>query len=792
MSGVIHNNTAAALHGFSISQPFLGAALQFYPEMGTQQLDDLINAYVPGSASILEKRATVSMDFFAYSQLTGETFKYYAVAGHSFSSTTSSAGSSPMLDSSCSSNFVSPVISDWSWSQSTPSSASVSTPASVNHEVMPSKPSKKAASSAGKSQAGDFSHLPGMKIMTKDGRDVTNSASRGCKTKEQRDHAHLMRIIKACDACKKKKVRCDPSHKKRSATQYPSTSTSAAPARLAKKAKTSAKDSRAATERSPERNTAFAAPSLASEQSIAGLEIPEMSIGLPESWESFVQFDEESIDFAPFNYDFFFDPAGHLTPESSQSPTTPSMVFLRPQGGVDTLQNSGVSKPFPDELDVRPATLPYLDSSAPANNYVDFDLYSPEASFLDDDVALLTDIGSAIDRDQGTLSQYSGLAQGRQSSSSLEADINSSSVAPANHVVVDFGATPGGSLPGRSNMEDRRRRSISRGGIRLASTTLFGGLDSLDSFTGEESVSQVRIIYLPQRQLMLTINQSEPASQRNVFSSFSSAQTVRSSHVTDGDPQPNPSQLPLPHVTSPSAGVLQRGTAPHVFTTGAVVRIPESSVTSPSGFTSSLEGLSHHAQTGTSPTGNGDRGVTDSWTTGTSPDVHLQVSAPRLSEIRNTAAPLSFKCSVSQVFGLSGVQSLAAMVTGNTFVWKRRARVDKSSNSQLLICKVLLVAAFGIFAGWLETQTTVYALLQVAFGLTMYEAYQSISGHYDLRPQQSRLSTTPKPQGFSGGARLLSCVSTRLRHTCRQNQDAHCRVIPAGTLRVLSLAQGFS
>jgi hypothetical protein len=49
--------------------------------------------------------------------------------------------------------------------------------------------------------------LPGFSIMTKDGIDVTNSAGRGTKTKEQREHAHLMRIMKACDSCKKKKIR---------------------------------------------------------------------------------------------------------------------------------------------------------------------------------------------------------------------------------------------------------------------------------------------------------------------------------------------------------------------------------------------------------------------------------------------------------------------------------------------------------------------------------------------------------------------------------------------------------
>jgi len=49
--------------------------------------------------------------------------------------------------------------------------------------------------------------IPGFQIMTKDGVDVTSSAGRGTKTKEQREHAHLMRIMKACDACKKKKIR---------------------------------------------------------------------------------------------------------------------------------------------------------------------------------------------------------------------------------------------------------------------------------------------------------------------------------------------------------------------------------------------------------------------------------------------------------------------------------------------------------------------------------------------------------------------------------------------------------
>ena len=70
--------------------------------------------------------------------------------------------------------------------------------------------------------------LPGFSIMTKDGIDVTSTAGRGTKTKEQREHAHLMRIMKACDDCKRKKIRCDPSHRRASDTMTrTSTSTSA-------------------------------------------------------------------------------------------------------------------------------------------------------------------------------------------------------------------------------------------------------------------------------------------------------------------------------------------------------------------------------------------------------------------------------------------------------------------------------------------------------------------------------------------------------------------------------------
>ncbi|CRK22983.1 hypothetical protein BN1723_018033, partial [Verticillium longisporum] len=197
MTAMLRNDS---VQGFSVSQPNLGAALQFIPAMGSQLLDELIHAYIPGDASIQDKRSFVSMDFFEYSRLTGETFRYYPVAARN--TATSSASSSPAQDSGYASQFVSPVISDGSFS--TPASVDIATPASFFQDTVvqqaPKKAPKKAVASSSRSPANDFSHIPGMKIMTRDGLDITNSASRGCKTKEQRDHAHLMRIIKACDA----------------------------------------------------------------------------------------------------------------------------------------------------------------------------------------------------------------------------------------------------------------------------------------------------------------------------------------------------------------------------------------------------------------------------------------------------------------------------------------------------------------------------------------------------------------------------------------------------------------
>ncbi len=103
--------------GFSVFQPALGAALQFLPALGTPELDSLIDAFLPGPASLKDKRATLCMDFCEYARQTGETIKFYPVSS---APTSSPASSAAMYDSGYASSFnVSPAVSDMNlWGQS--------------------------------------------------------------------------------------------------------------------------------------------------------------------------------------------------------------------------------------------------------------------------------------------------------------------------------------------------------------------------------------------------------------------------------------------------------------------------------------------------------------------------------------------------------------------------------------------------------------------------------------------------------------------------------------------------
>lgn len=367
-----------AARGFYVFQTALGSPLQFHPALGTSELDSLMDAYLPYPGTIKDKRASISVDFFEHFRLTGESIKFYEVPNW-VNSATSSPNSTQ--DSGCGSSFTtSPFASTWSWdpienaSASTPStSSSVSTPQIPSRRSRQSSRKQSASSRVG---ANDFSHLPGMKILTRDGRDVTNAATRGCKTKEQRDHAHLMRIMKACDSCKKKKVRCDPSHKTR-----PS------PVSLAEQLSRPAKKARVShTQPKPEMTAPPFDPAI--------LGNPTSLPALPDSFrfEPFDFFNDTPLD-EQTSWDEVFRFNGELDsafpggldelPELQQ-PTIPSVPTRSPASGYLDPCDVPVALAQPGDMLVQDVPkLPYMEKNDQPHNYVDFNLYSPTSSFAD-------------------------------------------------------------------------------------------------------------------------------------------------------------------------------------------------------------------------------------------------------------------------------------------------------------------------------------------------------------------------------------------------------------------------
>ncbi|TGO35699.1 hypothetical protein BHYA_0149g00120 [Botrytis hyacinthi] len=214
-------NQMPTFNTFTITQPFLGAPLQFQPALGSKELEELIDAYVVGDACKQDKLSTVTIDFYNHATVdinTGSLVRRYDVMPLTF-------GQSP---SQSQTSGLSPPIF-------TPSPASSATFADSTYSSTSTPPNRTRGSRVTKKTKKDTTkksaevRLPGFSIMTKDGIDVTNSAGRGTKTKEQREHAHLMRIIKACDECKRKKIRCDPSHRRASHTNTPRASASSRP-----------------------------------------------------------------------------------------------------------------------------------------------------------------------------------------------------------------------------------------------------------------------------------------------------------------------------------------------------------------------------------------------------------------------------------------------------------------------------------------------------------------------------------------------------------------------------------
>lgn len=191
----------AATHrvsSFTITQPFLGAPLQFQPALGSQELEELIDAYVVGPAAKQDKLSEVTIDFYNNATVditNGSLVRRYDVIVSQSPAQSQSSGFSPIYTPSPSSSATFGESRNGSFSMTPPGRSRVS-----------KKPAKKETK-----KAAEFK-LPGFSIMTKDGVDVTSSAGRGTKTKEQREHAHMMRIMKACEDCKKKKIRVSFDH----------------------------------------------------------------------------------------------------------------------------------------------------------------------------------------------------------------------------------------------------------------------------------------------------------------------------------------------------------------------------------------------------------------------------------------------------------------------------------------------------------------------------------------------------------------------------------------------------
>lgn len=420
MASMSRTSSASSVQGFSILQPTLGAPLSFLPAVGTKELDVLIDAYLPGPASPQEKRAAVALEFFEYSARTAQNFKYFAVP----TTVSSPIGVSP-----------SPVMSEMTYA----SSSQASTPAT---------PASKTSRSAKRPETTDFSHLPGMRIITVDGQDVTNNVSRGCKTKEQRDHAHLMRILKACDACKKKKIRCDPSHKKRSVSQVESgKSESVKPAKKSKKTASAS----IATPKSQSTTAFTPAPEVDYQ--------PDMSVSMEDftttmaEWDQYFTFNEPIdatlsqgfYDQVPQDFNFFFEPEAQFSPATSgSSAVSPAQPLTPTSSGVmaqadSTFDDSAFTTFAPS--DTQEAMLPYLAPGAHGSNYLDFNLFSPPASFIDEEPrklkagekrkAVSSPVVAGLNEPQSICTGVSNDQQDRihdYSSASLMADV------PAGHI----------------------------------------------------------------------------------------------------------------------------------------------------------------------------------------------------------------------------------------------------------------------------------------------------------------------------------------------------------------------
>ena len=163
---------------FTVTQYMLGSPLQFEPAMGSRELDHMIDHYIPGHANLQQKRAQVVLEFLNFvdaSTYPHPVSLHYRVTLDVTSSKRHQGGAA----------------------------ASVARTPTKSTTIV----SRKRSCHEFAAKESDAKRLPGFSIMTKDGVDITDHASRGPKTKEQKEHAALMRKLKACGPCKRSKQR---------------------------------------------------------------------------------------------------------------------------------------------------------------------------------------------------------------------------------------------------------------------------------------------------------------------------------------------------------------------------------------------------------------------------------------------------------------------------------------------------------------------------------------------------------------------------------------------------------
>ncbi|PHH49428.1 hypothetical protein CFIMG_005862RAa [Ceratocystis fimbriata CBS 114723] len=433
--------------GFYVFQASLGSPLEFHPAQGTALLNEMIDIYVPGSASIGEKTGIVSIDFFKYSQTTGLSSKFYSIPSRALCNTPSLA--------STDSSSVSPLQPTWNCPLTPAKTATSRTPEPIVHCVSRSSKSPSASTSTAapittliraRTAATDLSQIPGMKILTKDGVDVTNSASRGSKTREQRSHAHMMRIVGACESCRRKKVRCDPKH--RSSTSAAAISAiTRSQAASSQSRKSLARKKAAAAKAAQKEAQAPSQLSQSAQTAVSGVcEPSQPNIDEPISFldaeinnfDDIMNWGESAIP-PEILQDYEIFDKNILSPNFGSSAGSPGVAFRPPSNPIalsgsnaDTAVVKTAANNRSDSLPTTQKTNTAYDSSnaslSTATEYADFCLYSPSNSFSDED-----DLGGS-----DTLHHKSSSQNGRHSHYSQQRGIGSAqeTLVPPNILTV--------------------------------------------------------------------------------------------------------------------------------------------------------------------------------------------------------------------------------------------------------------------------------------------------------------------------------------------------------------------